>query len=272
MKEFLKKYWIGLIVIVIIPFIVNAIVLIPNSYIPVAGNQIAWIGFFACYFGSIITAVISFVILYKTIIFNQKENERNRVLQNNLMLYQIGHDNLKSFKEASNLFCRTLNYNNLVEIVNLFILESKSPIDRIKQEFANTIEVERLSQFFIIAEPSKSFLELIREQNNVIDYYNTVLLDFEVITSYLNLSGNYIKTHILTDEHSSSILKDIISRNFADLDMENPKKWLNNVLAKRLECVNPKFLEKTWSLITAIHLDETNRLKSLLKNHDTKIK
>lgn len=267
MKKLFKKYWIGLAIIILIPFLVNAIVLFPNGGVPVAGNPIAWIGFFACYFSSIVTAIISFVILYKTILFNQKENELNRALQNNLMLYQIGHDNLKSFKEASNIFCRALSYNNLVEIVNIFILDSKSPIPRIKQEFANVVEAERLSQFYIIAEPSKDFFNLVQEQDKVISYYNTVLMDFEVIVSYLNLSIPYIKSHILIDEHSSQILRELISRNFKLLDSLEPKKWLDKILTERIELVNPKFIDNTWSLISKIHLNEINRLKNLLESH-----
>jgi len=269
MTQSLKKYWWILIVFIIIPLIVNVIVLFPNNIIPVAGNQVAWIGFFACYFGSVISAFISFAILFKTIQFNQLENERNRKLQNKIILYQIGHDNLKSFIEASNLFCRTLNYNTLVEIANIFVLDSKSPLNRIKQEFANTTEAERLSNFYIIAEPSKHYLKLIQEQEKALAFYNSVLLDLEVVTTYLNCSTDYIKQHILTDEHSSTLLREIISQNYTSLDTDEPKVWLNKILNKRIQAVNPKFLEKTWNLISKVHFEEIMRLKSLISENDT---
>lgn len=212
-------------------------------------------------------AGVTLYVLHAQLEQNHLENQENRNAQNKLMLYQIGHDNLKLFKESSNLFCKTLNYNNLVEIVNIFILESQSPIQQIKQELANTTEVERLRSFYIIAEPSKYFLDLIKEQDKVLGYYNEILMDFEVVVSYLNSTTSYIKNNILTDKHSSSSLKDIVSQHYPSLDNQDPKKWLDTVLIKRFEIVNPKFLERTWKLISSVHIEELERLKALLKDN-----
>lgn len=267
-KEFFQKYRWLVIIFLIIPIFLSVACYFSLPFFNEAGSS-AWLGFWGGYLGSVIMAGVTLYVLHMQLKQNQLENQQNRSIQNNLILYQIGHDNLKSFKEASNLFCRTLNYNNLVEIVNLFIQESKSPINRIKQEFANTTEVERLSNFYIIAEPSKPFLELTHEQDRVINYYNTVLMDFEVITSYLNFSASHIRKGILIDKHSSPVLNEIISHNFAFLDTEEPKKWLNKILIKRLEKVEPKFLERTWELISEVHFKEMMRLKSLLSDNDS---
>ena len=150
------------------------------------------------------------------------------------------------------------------EIVNVFRC-NESPIRLIKQEFANSVEAERQSQLYMIAEPTKAYLDLISEQERVISYYNTILLDIEVITSYLNLSSTYIRQNILIDKHSSPILKEIIAKEFQQLNDEKPKVWLDSLLEKRIDAVNPNFLDKTWDLITKIYLDETLRLKTLLQ-------
>lgn len=266
--DFIRKYKAVIVILILIPIVLGVACYYSVPFFNEAGSS-AWLSFWGGYIGSTIMAGVTLYVLHAQLEQNHLENQENRNVQNELIRYQIGNDNLKSFKEASNLFCKTLNYNNLVEIVNIFILESKSPIDRIKQEFANTTEVNRLSKFYIIAEPSKHFLELIKEQDQVLGYYNEILMDFEVVVSYLNLTTSYIKNNILTDKHSSSYLKDIISQNYPSLDTQDPKKWLNTVLTKRLEIVNPKFLERTWELISNVHLEELKRLKSLLKDNGT---
>ncbi len=214
-------------------------------------------------------AGVTLFVLHKQLEQNQFENQQNRKIQNNLMLYQIGYDNLKLFKEAGNYFCRTFSYNNLVEIVNVFRYNSESPIRLIKQEFSNSVEAERQSQLYMIAEPSKTYLDLISEQERVISYYNTILLDIEVVTSYLNLSSTYMRQNILIDKHSSPVLKEIIAREFQQLNDEKPKVWLDSLLEKRLDVVDTKFLNKTWDLITKVYLDETLRLKTLLQIEGT---
>lgn len=267
-KEFLQRYRWLVITFLFIPILLSIACYCSLPFFNEAGSS-AWLGFWGGYLGSGIMAGVTLYVLQAQLSQNQQENQQNRSTQNNLMLYQIGHDNLKSFKETSNLFCRTLNYNNLVEIVNRFVQESKSPIDRIKQEFANATEAERLSKFYIIAEPSKSFRELMHEQDRVIHYYNTALMDLQVITSYLNFTASSLRKVILIDEHSSPVLKEIISHNFASLDTEDTKEWLNKILLKRLEKVEPKFLERTWILISEVYFEETMRLKSLLSDNGT---
>ncbi len=259
-----KRYKLLVIFFAIIPLILCVACYFSVPFFNEAGSS-AWLSFWGGYLGSAIMAGVTLVVLHKQLEQNQYENQQNRAVQNNLMLYQIGYDNLKLFKEAGNYFCRTFSYNNLVEIVNVFRCNSENPIKLIKQEFGNSVEAERQSQLYMIAEPTKTYLDLISEQNRVISYYGAVLLDFEVITSYLNLSSTYIRKNILVDKHSSPVLKEIIAREFQHLTDEKPKMWLDSLLEKRLDVVDPKFLDKTWDLITKVYLDETLRLKTLLK-------
>ncbi|MDE7413142.1 MAG: hypothetical protein K2N05_05050 [Muribaculaceae bacterium] len=265
---FLRKYKALAIIFVIIPLILNVACYFSIPFFNNAGSS-AWLSFWGGYLGSTIMAGVTLFVLHKQLEQNQFENQQNRKIQNNLMLYQIGYDNLKLFKEAGNYFYRTFSYNNLVEIVNVFRCNSESPIILIKQEFANSVEAERQSQLYMIAEPTKAYLNLISEQGRVISYYNTVLLDIEVITSYLNLSSTYIRQNILIDKHSSPVLKEIIAKEFQQLNDEKPKAWLDSLLEKRLDVVDPKFLDKTWDLITKVYLDETLRLKTLLQSEGT---
>ena len=87
MKSLLCKYRWVIILIFLLPIIANFIVLFP-AFSPIAGESKDWLNFFAVYFSGIITAFVSFWILYTTIQSNTKENQKNRDIQTNVIKYQ----------------------------------------------------------------------------------------------------------------------------------------------------------------------------------------
>ena len=74
---------IGVIATILIPFLINWLVAsnAPTWLSPIAGSsdtEVAWIGFWANYIGSIIATCVAFIVLYKTLRQNELENQLNR--------------------------------------------------------------------------------------------------------------------------------------------------------------------------------------------------
>lgn len=74
---------IGALAIILVPFLINWLVAssAPKWLTPIAGSsetEVAWIGFWANYIGSIFATSVAFIVLYKTLKQNELENIRNR--------------------------------------------------------------------------------------------------------------------------------------------------------------------------------------------------
>lgn len=70
--------WAAVLVFFGVPIFVNFMLLTDiRHYINVVCNASGWLGFFGSYYGGIISAAVSFVILYYTIKENKKEHEEN---------------------------------------------------------------------------------------------------------------------------------------------------------------------------------------------------
>lgn len=66
--------WIVLAIVLLLPIGINFLMLVAVKGVSVAGTTGNWIGFWGSYAGGCITALISFVILYRTIEHNKQEN------------------------------------------------------------------------------------------------------------------------------------------------------------------------------------------------------
>lgn len=105
---------LGVIVIIAIPFVINWLVPLntPKWLLPVAGGvdeQNAWMGFWASYLGSIISACVAFFVLYITIRSNKEENKANRLVsqqqhkslldsQQVQLSYQLGKQDINTLR------------------------------------------------------------------------------------------------------------------------------------------------------------------------------
>ena len=99
----------------LVPFLINKLVALstPKWLMPVAGTdelQGVWIGFWASYLGSVLSALAAFVILYLTIKHNSEENEANRnnsekqnadnlAFQQALSRYELGKQSLNDLRK-----------------------------------------------------------------------------------------------------------------------------------------------------------------------------
>lgn len=276
--NFIKRYWYYVLLILFVPIAINYLLLIP-VFSPIVGDDKTWLAFWGNYSSALITSTITLFVLYRQLMQNQKENEanrkinreeneRNRETQYKLMQYQIASQNLHLFKESCIELCKVYNYNTFVEICNLFVQNSLNPMPLINKVFSKKINAERLFLMNIIqgndAQSSHKINRLMDEAEHVQEFYVTTLLDLQAITSYLNLSKEFIKSHILKDVHASEQLKKIIIDNFASLDTTDKKKWLNTILNKRMDNIDSHFNEVLWDLISEIYLDEKKRINKIL--------
>ena len=89
MTKLFKQYWWLIVLAILLPTIFNLIISCPTpNCLPIVGEPKDWLNFFAVYFSGIITAFVSFWILYKTIQTNKEENKKNRDIQTNTIRYQ----------------------------------------------------------------------------------------------------------------------------------------------------------------------------------------
>ena len=77
------------------------------------------VSFSGALLGSAITAVVSFIILYRTLRSNRKENESNRVLQLKVLEYQIGKYWLSDLKGAILLLYEAMDINEYYTLAQM---------------------------------------------------------------------------------------------------------------------------------------------------------
>lgn len=84
--KILKITFVLILGIFILPIIINFILILPTPFdLNTIGDEIEWLSFWGTYLGGIIGALVSFTILYLTLLHNKKEAEiertNNRLLQ-----------------------------------------------------------------------------------------------------------------------------------------------------------------------------------------------
>lgn len=147
---------IVVIIIYIIPKTINDVILLPAIF-EIVGEGTDWLSFWGAYLGSIITAVVAFVILYIQRKDNEKQNLKNREenikqhnanrkLQYNILKHQQEQSNLNDFIIISSkliaainpleikTICKNLRPDNVIQIENE-ILTYLNKITRLELEF-----------------------------------------------------------------------------------------------------------------------------------------
>ena len=77
MKDWIKKYWWVFPFILLLPFVINFILLIP-AFSPIVGENTDWLSFWGGYLGAIISAGVAFAILHIQRKDNEEDNKNNR--------------------------------------------------------------------------------------------------------------------------------------------------------------------------------------------------
>ena len=106
--------------------------------------QNGWLGFW----GSLLGALFPFIVLYKTLIDNHEENEKERRVQVGTIKYQVSKECLNDLKENITSYYKAMNVYEM-EMIALKpredILYSLNVIWRIIKEIENAYQVLRLT-------------------------------------------------------------------------------------------------------------------------------
>lgn len=161
MKHIFMKYWRVLLLIIVLPVIVNLIIICP-SFFKIGGNPNDWLIFFGGYIGCIVSASASFIILYKTISSNEKENYANRQLQVNVLTAELAQSRLNDIRNiVSRLIC-AYESEDLILVASSLEHDSQ-PILQIIKRIGTSVRVEntnlRLALNAMNDDISKSFLK-----------------------------------------------------------------------------------------------------------------
>ena len=127
MKDWIKKYWWVLPFILLLPFVINFILLIP-AFSPIVGENTDWLSFWGGYLGAIISAGVAFAILYIQRKDNEKQYETNRKLQLDILLYQQEMQWFNELKLKSIEYHNAFDQNDIIKLCNLIHKNKKETI------------------------------------------------------------------------------------------------------------------------------------------------
>lgn len=146
MKDFLKKYWWFILIILLSPVAINYMLLFP-AIGPVVGDNVHWLSFWGSYLAALLPTVGAFMILYiqrrDSLGENEKrrkENEDNRNLQINILKYQQEMQWLNENREILIDCVCALDKDHLIEVAHKLeckkdiTLEVKAILDNFTQE------------------------------------------------------------------------------------------------------------------------------------------
>lgn len=192
MKDWIKKYWWTILVILILPGIINLVLLIPRFF-PIVGDEIDWLSFWGGYIGAIISAGVAFAILHiqrkdnekqneENRTENKKQNEANRTLQINVLKHQQKTQWLNELKGKCLEYYLGFDINALIDFkgsINISATTQKDSFDTLKV----LCEKKNSSAFSFglmfppqeyLDEKEYEFLATLKDYSNI---YNVALFD-----------------------------------------------------------------------------------------------
>lgn len=116
-----RLMFIAFVIILVIPVLLNYLLQCPSPLCNIIGEKEApnvWLNFWANYSGAVISALVSFFILSKTLDQNHKENEMNRNSDNKKFTYEQQKNDLNLLIKNLIKYLDCFNQNRLVRIYN----------------------------------------------------------------------------------------------------------------------------------------------------------
>ena len=242
--NWVKKYWIVLVVVVLCPIIVNFVLQIP-AFSSIVGNNIDWLSFWGDYLSAIVSSGVALYILYKQYSQNQGENQSNRSLQVATIVYQSEMDRLCRFVQASSELISAMNPVAVERLFYMIYSNSKEYICEISKIYADVLnkyyamalllDSKQLDSSFkdTIIKKSKEYLCTIKELKAI----GTIL--------YVNpgMSVNELMSHteltIALDEQTKDIIVQYSDENECkDSDIDYWK-----VALRRFDSVQEHYLD-----------------------------
>lgn len=189
---------LAVFVIVIVPYLINWLVHLSSpKWLSISGTtetESVWIGFWASYIGSILAACVAFIVLYKTL----KQNERENILNRN----DAHSENLSNSQRQLELLSYEVSRQHLSDIRNTLVdcfmaLEQEKTNDllwHLKQENTYQIDLstERDSISKVVDDENRAYykLELLIPQSSRDDEVDRIMRDIRAysIESHMCLS------------------------------------------------------------------------------------
>lgn len=171
MKGFVKKFWWVVLLAALSPLFVNWL-LSTSTGIKVYEN--GWLGFWE----SLLGALFPFIILYKTLIDNHKENEKGRNVQVGTIKYQVSKESLNNLKDNIISYYKAMNVYEIEMIAlkpNEDISYSVNVLWRIIKELENAYQVLRLTLVDYMDPKEKEYKKFLEKFHLA---YNGLLSDF----------------------------------------------------------------------------------------------
>lgn len=273
--------FIGAIVVLCLPFLVNYLILRPRKF-DFVGADVDWLSFWGSYLSSIVSAGVAFVILYiqrmdneveneETREENEKQNNANRQLQYNALKYQQELSRLENFIGRSSkliasinpltlkTLCKQIQQNNTFQIEN-YLLTSISDIKSIQQEFCLCLTVSDLRQKRLGDNVCK-----------IIARYTDAQCDIQNLLTLLSVTDSPIRYELLkeyalspTNTQMSDNLKNAII-NYTPSQFENARpEWMWEGIALSIVDQVQGESTKLYNEIDDFVLEERSRIEKIL--------
>ena len=194
--EWIKKYWLVIVIILVLPICVNFILLIP-AFSPIVGKDTDWLSFLGGYLGSIISAGVAFIILVIQYKQNQKENKANRQLQINAIKHQQELNQLHNIINTSAKLISVTNPYKAIDICKKIGMNDINVIELFENLSLN-IETHKVElEIYINTDPKLDNKKLALDVDSYVFEIKMVLMDMQNIVSIFNSHhGNLYTIHL----------------------------------------------------------------------------
>ena len=224
--KFFLLFFVIIIIFLAVPVGINYLILNPTPEgFRVADPSNGWLNFFAVYFGSVITALVSFVVLHRTIKNNHKENENNRKLQTAILKYQVNKDKINNTKELFARYIYSLDYFGIKSLAKTFDNNKRVYFGSIRQLMENTSIAFQMLDFELadFKDPKEKHY---KDSINTFRFrYNDLLMDLLWMLQPYNLKGT-------DDENREAYIERLNECQAQTTDTENDINRIWNIIPK----------------------------------------
>lgn len=184
MKNVFIKYWWLFTAIIILPFLLNFLLLIPRFTV-IVGNESKWLSFWGSYLGAVISAGVAFIILFKQLEQNHKENEKNRTLQIQTTKVQQHYQWYNTLCECAAEYVYSFQVNEIIKLQNMIVLHN--PYEDIMAQFYNLMKTSSTSSMKMVFKGYNNEIdtdEYDKDCEKYEDYYSDIILDIQTLYLY----------------------------------------------------------------------------------------
>lgn len=208
----MKKFdWIVLAFLLLSPLAVKCIVCLTSPSIHYDG----WLG----YYGTLVGALVTMFVLYRTRRWNQDDNNETRLMQSKMLEYQAKSVWFENFRKQLDENYRILNFQDTVTIVNEITAGNLMKAMCSLMELNKNVEMQGYT--FDLYLPTTDLSE---EEKDYVDCYNRVL----------KMYGTYVNDLIII-----CTLRQLVQSQLSVVDYLNNTLSQVRVLSKVNENVEP---------------------------------